>query len=174
MNPFVWRELLWWGDYSHTFRFSAGYELGWKSLVSPFGAFVGVNWEYSQIVLKNCAESGKHHSQAIVPSVGIRFRLWGGSFEREWKPALEIGGAYVCNFKYHGPGGYKLGGLNNGFRGKAALGVEFPNTHDAFLIEYSHNFFNYFNKDYEVDGTRPFEGYKNTFGEIALRYSHSF
>lgn len=173
-RPYWWRDFLLWGDYSHTFKVSAGYELSWKSLTSPFGAFLGVDWEYSQIDLKDCSEAGKHRSQAVVPSAGLRFRLWGGSFERGIKPALEIGGSYVYHFKYHGPNDYDLEALNNGFRGKVALGVDFPKSHTAFLIEYEHEFFKYFNQDYETGGVKPFEGYKNTFGEVSLRISRSF
>lgn len=172
--PLWWRQLFLWGDYSHTFKFSAGYEFTWKSLISPFGAYLGVNWEYSQIALKNCAEDGKHRSQAIVPSAGLRFRLWGNSFERRIKPALEIGGSYVFNFKYHGPNDYDLDALNNGFRGKVALGVEFPYSHTTFLLEYQRDLFKYFDKDFEFNGVKPFDGYKNNFSEISLRISRSF
>lgn len=173
-RPYWWREIFLWGDYSHTFKFSAGYEFSWKSLTSPFGAFLGVDWEYSQIVLKNCAEEGTHRSQAVVPSAGLRFRLWGGNFSRSIKPALEIGGSYVYNFKYYGPNDYELEALNNGLRGKIALGVEFPNEHTTFLLGYERNFFKHFNSDYDYNGIKPFEGYKNSFGEITLRISHSF
>lgn len=173
-RPYWWREVFLWGDYSHTFKFSAGYELSWKSLTSPLGAFLGADWEYSQIDIKNSEESGRHRSQAIVPSAGLRFRLWGGSFDREFKPSLEIGGSYVYNFKYHGPNDYDLDALNNGFRGKVAIGVEMPYEHTTLLLGYERNFFNHFNSDYETNGVKPFENYKNTFGEITLRISHSF
>lgn len=174
-KPFWWRELLW-GDYSHTFNFSAGYELAWKHLISPFGAYAGVNWEYSHYSLKNCAEAGDHISQAIVPGAGLRFRLWGGSFEKQIKPALEIGGAYVCNFKYHGPHNYSKDALNNGFRGHVSLGVELPSIRTTFLIEYQHDFFDKFDTGYTVKetGEQPFKGYSTTHGEVALRGSFSF
>lgn len=173
-QPIWWRQLFLWGDYSHTFKFSAGFELGWKSLVSPFGAYLGVDWEYLQLDIENSAEAGKHRSQAVVPSAGLRFRLWGSSFEREVKPAIEIGGSYVYHFKYYGPNDYGLDALKNGFRGKVALGVEFPSTHTAILLEYEHEFFKHFNQEYEIGGLRPFESYKNTFGEFSLRISRSF
>lgn len=173
-QPYWWRQIVLWGDYSHTFKFSAGYELSWKSLVSPFGAYIGIDWEYLQLDIDNSAEEGKHRSQAVVPSAGLRFRLWGGSFEKGIKPALEIGGSYVYNFKYHGPNDYDLDALNNGLRGKISLGAEFPRAHTAILVEYKHEFFKHFNEDYEHNGTKPFENYKNTFGEISLRLSRSF
>lgn len=172
-KPYWWREMLY-GDYSHTFKVSAGYELSWKSLTSPLGACIGVDWEYSQIALKECAQEGKHRSQAVVPSAGLRFRLWGGSFEKRIKPTIELGGSYVYNFKYHGPNDYDLDALNNGVRGKVALGVDFPVTHTTVLIDYEHDFFKYFNQDYEVNGIKPFEGYKNSFGELSVRISRSF
>lgn len=173
-RPYWWREIFLWGDYSHTFKFSAGYEFSLKSLVSPWGAFLGVDWEYSQIALKNCSEAGNHRSQAIVPSAGLRFRLWGGRFDKNIKPALEIGTSYVYNFKYHGPNDYDLDALNNGFRGKVALGIESPISHTAILVEYEHEFYKHFNPNYEYNNVKPFEGYKNTFGEISLKISHSF
>lgn len=169
-----WRELLW-GDYSHTFDFSAGYELAWKSMVSPFGAYVGVDWEYQQLEIKNSAEAGKHRSQAIVPSAGLRFRLWGGSFEKKCRPALELGAAYVYHFKYNNPNDYDLDALNNGMRGKIALGLEFPTSHSAIVLQYEHDFFDLFNGDYVSDnGNKPFEDYKNTFGQLTLKWSRTF
>lgn len=172
-KPYWWREILI-GDYSHTFKFSAGYELGWKSLTTPFGVYLGVNWEFFQLALRDCAENGKHRSQAIVPSAGIRFRLWSAVYEKSINPAIEIGGAYIYNFKYHGPNGYGIDAINNGLRGKVAAGVDFPNEHTAIFLEYSHNFFNHFNKDFEVNGSKPFADYKNTFGDLSIRLSHSF
>ena len=172
--PYWWRQIFLWGDYSHSFKFSAGYELSWKSLVSPFGAYLGVDWEYSQIDLKECSEAGMHRSQAIVPSAGLRFRLWGGNFEKQIKPALEVGCSYIYNFKYHNPNDYDLDALNNGLRGKVAIGAEFPYSHTTFLLEYKHNFYNHFNQQYEHLGMKPFESYTNTFGEISLRISRSF
>lgn len=172
-RPYWWRELLW-GDYSHTYRFTAGYELSWKSLISPFGAYLDIDWEYNHLVLKKSSEGGSHISQAIVPGLGLRFRLWGGSFEKEVKPALELGGSYVYNYKYRSPSSYDKDALNNGFRGKIGVGVELPYAHTAILLEYEHEFFDHFNKDYEIDGVKPFSGYKNTFGEISLKVSSSF
>lgn len=173
-HPFWWRELLL-GDFSHSFKFNAGYELSWKSLVSPFGAFVGVEWEYNHLRLKNGNEAGAHYSQAIVPNAGLRFRIWGGNFERPIKPSIEISGSYVYHFNYHNDHHYDKDALNNGFRGRIGAGVNF-NNRMTILLQYEQDFFNYFNKDYTPDdgATHPFDGYKTHFGSISLRFSHSF
>lgn len=173
-QPLWWRELLW-GDYSHTFDFSAGYEFAWKSLISPFGAYIGVDWEYQQLEIKNSAEAGMHRSQAVVPSAGLRLRMWGGNFEKTWKPVMEIGAAYVHHFKYNNPNDYGLDALNNGMRGKIAIGIEYPDSHSALVLQYEHDFFDLFNNDYvDANGVKPFAEYKNTFGLLTAKWSRTF
>ena len=170
VKPVAWRQALW-GDYSHTFDFSAGYEVAWKSLVSPFGAYISIDWEYQQFAIENSAEAGKYRTQMVVPSAGLRYRLWGGNFEKKWRPGIEIGAAYVHHFKYNNPHNYDLDAINNGIRGKIALGFEFPYLHSAIILQYEHDFFNLFNQDYIDDnGAKPFADFKSSFGQLNFKY----
>ena len=60
-------------------------------------------------------------------------------------------------------------------RGKIALGLEFPTSHSAIVLQYEHDFFDLFNGDYVSDnGNKPFEDYKNTFGQLTLKWSRTF
>lgn len=173
-KPLTWRQALW-GDYSHTFDFSAGYEVAWKSLVSPFGAYISIDWEYQQLAIENSAEAGKHRTQMVVPSVGLRYRLWGGNFEKKRRPGIEIGAAYVHHFKYNNPHNYDLDAINNGIRGKIALGLEYPSIHSSIIVQYEHDFFNTFNQDYIDDnGAKPFADFKSSFGQLIVKYSRTF
>ena len=173
-KPYWWRELFLWGDYSHTFNFRAGLAFSWKSVVSPFGAYIGADWEYEHLVLSGGSESGGHYSQAIIPNAGLQIRFFGGDFSQDYKPALEIGGSYVHHFKYHNPNDYDLDALNNGFRGKVAAGVNIGER-VTFLLQYEHEFYDHFNKDFTPDGvTYPFKDYKTYFGSLSLRTSYTF
>ena len=174
-RPLWWREFFLWGDYSHTYKFSAGYELYWKSMVSPWGIFAGAEWEYNHLRLKGGNEAGAHYSQAIVPYAGIRVRIGGGTPGRTWMPAFEVSGAYVNNFKYHSEHGYSKDALNNGLRGSFGAGVnisEFSNI----MIRYEHDFFDHFDKDFTPDEgeTYPFEDYNTRFGNLSLTMSVIF
>ena len=165
---FLWRDLLW-GDYSHTFKFSAGYEVAWKSMVSPWGIFAGAEWEYHHLRLKNGNEAGAHYSQAIVPYLGVRYRVGGGTVGKKWMPNFELTGAYVNNFKYHCEHHYDKSALGNGFRGTIGVGINFTEFY-TFTARYEHDFFDHFDKEFTPDGgaTHPFEGYDTNFGSLSF------
>ena len=169
-RPFWWRNLLW-GVYSHTFKFSAGYEVSWKSMVSPWGIFAGAEWEYHHLRLTGGNEVGAHYSQAIVPYAGIRYRIGGGDIEKnkKWMPNFEFTGAYVKNFKYHSEHHYDKSALGNGFRGTIGVGFNFKEFY-SINLRYEHDFFDHFDQDFTPDDgtTYPFEGYKTRFGDLYI------
>ena len=170
VKPYWWRDIFLWGDYSHTFKFAAGAQLGWTSEDSPVGFFVGADWEYLQLCLEECAEAGMHRSQAVAPYGGLRIKL--GDPENYCYPVVEVGATYVYNFKYHNPHDYDLKALNNGVRGHASIGLGVGSS--AIMLEYEHEFFKHFYTDHSENGFKPFESYKNTFGQISLRYTTTF
>jgi hypothetical protein len=97
--PYWWREIFLWGDYSHDLDISAGYELNWKSLTTPFGAYIAADYEFRQLHMRiNDGEAHRIKSQAIIPSAGIRLHF--GSFEHLVRPLLSVGAGYVYNLKY--------------------------------------------------------------------------
>ena len=167
-RPFWWRNLLL-GDYSHTFKISAGYEVAWKSTVSPWNVFGGAEWEYNHLRLDGGDEAGAHYSQAVIPYAGIRYRIGGGKLQKAWMPTFELTGAYVNNFKYHSEHHYDKSALGNGFRGSIGAGVYFTEMFYA-IIRYEHDFFDHFNKNFTPDNgaTRPFENYNTRFGGLSL------
>lgn len=169
----------WWGflaaDLKHDYNFSYGYEISWVSKVVPVGAYIGIDYEWRQVCLEEGLLAGRHQTQAILPSAGIRVHLLGIGFERShnWNIVLEGGASFNYATKYTSFFDWGRSAVNNGFRSR--LGIAFSTQRfGAYYVRWEHDMYDFFNQNFSMpDGSKPFEGIRNDFNHVVFGWAKS-
>lgn len=167
----------WWSifypDMVHDYNFSIGYEFSWKSLLMPFGAYFGLDFEWRQLCIDKGTLTGKHRVRAFLPSAGVRLYLLGNRFEREhsWNIVADCGGSYNIPVWYSNFFNWSIDALGRGFRSRLGIGVS-TLDYGCLYIRWEKDLYNFFNTDFCLpDGRHPFENQSNLFSSIIVGWS---
>lgn len=130
-----------------------GYYLNWRAPFFGFGIFGGMDYEWRNFVIAYPYPSIAYNKiQAIVPTVGARYRLINPMKEIEGFPfniALEAGISFVINTAYNNSEGYGTDALNNGFRSILGIAIT-TNRFGALHVRWTKDLYNLFNRNYEA------------------------
>ncbi len=128
-----------------------GYYLNWRSTFSGLGFFGGLDYEWRNFVIHYPYPSMSYNKiQALVPTVGVRYRLLSPLKEIEGFPfniCLEAGISYVINTSYVNSDDYSLEALNNGFRPVLGIAVT-TNRFGSIHLRWTKDLYNLFNNDF--------------------------
>ncbi|MBP3762551.1 MAG: hypothetical protein J6I49_01575 [Bacteroidales bacterium] len=176
-GPYWWRCLLT-GDFRHDYNFSLGYSVYWRSLQIPFDAQLGLNYEWRGVSIANGSLAGLHKTEALVPTVGLTWRILGTAIEREDNMNILFGvtASYVSPTNYNDPLYLGSNAVNGGARFGISLGYEgVMGDYDIFsdysgisklriTLRYEWDTFDYFN----IPGT------KGKLGNLILSWGYIF
>lgn len=132
-----------------------GYWINWRSHFSGIGGFFGIDYEWkSFMVFYPYPNTSYNKIQALVPSIGLRYRLLNPMKEIEGFPfnvVIEGGMSFVVNTKYDNSCGYGLDALNNGFRLMLGIAVT-TNRFGSIHVRWTKDLYQLFDKDYKATG----------------------
>lgn len=144
-----------------------GIEYRANDLLSCFGYYINFDYKNQGLIFGD----DKYTVHKWSPGLGVYFKL--ADFTSKIQPVLEIGAAYDFAFKSKSPYDYDKEAFNSGFVGIASLGLAFSKIHTMFSIQYSRNFYNFFNEKYESNmGLTPFQGLKRNNSYIMFKITH--
>lgn len=137
-------------------------KIGWQPEQIPVGFYarIGYRHENFQTRLDETHEWTKHRLNCLRPGVCIRISPLENMI-REYGvcPILDIGSNYDYYLSYKGEYGNDKSQLNNGISTFFGIGVKSEHGNSLMLTLDRQNY-NLFNKDYEVDGLKPYEDVK--------------
>ena len=170
-----------WGPKSYSkqdwrFRsFSAGYHIGWLSRISPIGFDFQADFAQEGYELKfpDIEEKMKTTKQMLSTTLLAKIRLMKYESNRI-NPVIGIGGSYNYTLRYKDDITHDKDALNNGFTGIIDLGFINTEAHIQWSLRYEHTFYNFYNKDFELNGMKIYEDSKSTFGRIGAVFTYSF
>lgn len=169
-------------DGNHFFGFKAvdlfrdfeyNLKLGWQPSQIPVGFYakVGYRHENFETKLPDENEWTKHRLNCLRPGIGIRISpLENMIDDYKWCPIIEIGSTYDYYLSYKGVYGKDKNQLNNGVSTCIGVGAKFR-TGAAVMLTFDRQNYDLFNKDFTVDGVKPFENVETNHFNIQLSMS---
>ena len=143
-SPKWWRGFLW-PDFDCNYNVSLGYSVSYTSFGIPFGIEFGIRHEWQGVRVPEGWLAGMHRTTAVVPSIGVIWRILGENGLPELASNIDLIGKlyYVRNITYNNPLHLGENVVNDGFR--ASLGVAYELDGGFFSINYERDCFDYFN-----------------------------
>ena len=155
-------------------NYSIGYQVGYMSRMFPLGFSAQVDYERraTKAKMPGMEHYTRYAKQMVVPTVLLSCRF-GDYATRNYNIVAEIGGSYDYTFKCKGD--YTdTESVNNGFTGIVGIGYVNTLSHVSVSLRYEHDFYDYFNTDFTVDGMKPYEGIQTKHGQLAVYFSVGF
>lgn len=145
-------------------------KLGWQPEQFPVGFYarVGFRHENFQTRISEDEEWAKHRLNCLRPGICIRISPLENMI-REYGlcPIFDIGSNYDYHLSYKGKYGNDKSQLNNGISTYLGIGVKSEQGNSLVLTLDRENY-DLFNKDFTVDGIKPYENTKTNRYNIKL------
>jgi hypothetical protein len=154
-------------DFEYSLKF------GWQPHQIPVGFYarVGYRHENFETRISEADEWTKHRINYLRPGIGIRISPLENLIEEyDWCPIIEIGSTYDLYLSYNGAYGNDKNQLNNGISLCVSLGAKFESG-SALMLTFDRQNYNLFNKEYTVDGIKPYENTESNHFNISLSFS---
>lgn len=154
-------------DFEYSLKF------GWQPQQIPVGVYarVGYRHENFETRFSNEDEWTKHRLNCLRPGIGIRISpLENMIDDYDWCPIIEIGSTYDYYLSYKGAYGEDKDQLNNGTSMSIGIGAKFR-TGSAIMLTVDRQNYDLFNKDFTVNGVKPFENVETSRLNIQLSMS---
>lgn len=176
------KRFRWWGG-----NYSMGIKGGYMSYNIPLGFYVGVYYSHQrwEVEMPGTDYYTQFNKSMICPEAILRFRF-GSYYDSKICPLLDIGGCYNYAFKSNNKSwqvpssgisvapSKDLDVVNNGYTGILGIGVLFPSSHINLMLMYRHDYYNYFNNNYTINGVKPYDGWKTQRGALSLAVEYGF
>lgn len=155
--------------------FSVGYHVGWLSRIAPIGFDFQADYaqEGYKLKLPESEEKMKITKQMLSATLLAKIRLMKYESNR-LNPVIGIGGSYNYALHYKDDIIHDKDAVNNGFMGIVDLGFINTEAHIQWSLRYEHTFYDFYNKDFELDGKKIFEDSNSSFGRIGAVLTYSF
>lgn len=154
-------------DFEYSLKF------GWQPSQVPVGFYARVGYRHENFETRMSEDDGwsKHRINCLRPGISIRISpLENMIDECKWCPIIEVGSTYDYYLSYKGIYGKDKDQLNNGVSLCCGLGVKFKSG-AAVMLTLDHQNYDLFNKNYTVDGLKPYESTKTTHFNIGMSLS---
>lgn len=154
-------------DFEYSIKF------GWQPVQIPVGFYAKVGYRHENFETRVSEEDEwtKHRINCLRPGIGIRISpLENMIDDYDWCPIIEIGSTYDYYIGYRGAYGSDKSQLNNGVSLCVSLGAKFESG-VAIMLTFDHQNYDLFNKDYTVDGMKPYENTETKHFNISLSLS---
>ena len=166
-NTFGFKGVDLFRDFEYSLKF------GWQPPQIPVGFYarVGYRHENFETRMSETDEWTKHRINCLRPGIGIRISpLENLIDEYDWCPIIEIGSTYDYYLSYKGAYGSDKDQLNNGVSLCIGLGAKFESG-TALMLTFDRQNYDLFNKDFTVDGLKPYENTETNHFNISLSLS---
>ncbi len=157
-------------DLFRDFEYSV--KLGWQPVQIPVGFYarLGFRHENFETRMPNMDWS-KNRLNCLRPGIGIRISPLENMVDGYgWCPVLEIGSTYDYYLSYKGAYGDSKDQINNGISLNAGLGVKLESGIAIMLLVDKENY-DLFNKDFVVDGIKPYENTESSHLNVSVSMS---
>lgn len=139
--------------------FEYSLKIGWQPIQVPVGFYARIGYQHENFNtrLSEADEWTKHRIDCIKPGLVLRISPLENLLEDEdgLCPIIEIGSTYDYYVGYKGAYGNDKKQLNNGVSTYLGLGWKFANG-AAFVISFDQANYDLFNRDFVVDGIKPY------------------
>lgn len=142
-------------DFEYSLKF------GWQPQQIPVGFYAKIGYKHENFNSRIDENSNwtKHRINTFRPGLGIKVspleNLLGN---KAFCPVFEIGSTYNYHFNYKGGMNSDVKELNNGISAHIAVGAKMKSG-TALFLRFEKDTYDLFNKDYTVNGVKPYEGY---------------
>lgn len=154
-------------DFEYSLKF------GWQPSEIPVGFYakVGYRHENFETRLNGEEEWTKHRLNCLRPGISIRISpLENMIYEYSWCPIIEIGSTYDYYLSYKGAYDKDKNQLNNGISTCIGIGAKFESG-SAIMLTFDRQNYDLFNKDFTVNGVKPYENVETNHFNIQLSMS---
>lgn len=154
-------------DFEYSLKF------GYQPTQIPVGFYarVGYRHENFETRLSDTDDWTKHRLNCLRPGLGIRISPMENLLdEHAVCPIIELGGYYDYYLSYKGAYGKDKDQLNNGVSLYVGIGIK-GESGTAFMLTFDHENYDLFNKDFMVNGVKPYADTKTTHFNISLSCS---
>lgn len=166
-NTFGFKAVDLFRDFEYSLKF------GWQPRQIPVGFYarVGYRHENFETRLTDHDDWAKHRINCLRPGLGIRISpLENLIDDGGWCPIVEIGGYYDCYLSYKGAYGDDKNQLNNGVSAYIGIGIK-GESGTALMLTFDKENYDLFNKDFTVNGVKPYANTESTHFNISLSLS---
>lgn len=166
-NTFGFKGVDLFRDFEYSLKF------GWQPAQIPVGFYarVGFRHENFETRMSETDEWTKHRINCLRPGIGIRISpLENMIDDYNWCPIIEVGSTYDYYLSYKGAYGSDKNQLNNGVSLCLGIGAKF-NSGTAIMLTFDHQNYDLFNKDFTINGTKPYEDTETNHFNISLSLS---
>lgn len=166
-NTFGFKAVDLFRDFEYSLKF------GWQPRQIPVGFYarVGYRHENFETRLTDNDDWTKHRINCLRPGLGIRISPLENMLEESgWCPIVEIGGYYDYYLSYKGAYGDDKDQLNNGVSANIGIGIK-GESGTAIMLTFEKENYDLFNKDFTVNGVKPYADTKSTHFNISLSCS---
>lgn len=155
LRPFGFKCVDLFRDFEYSLKF------GWQPRQIPVGVYAKVGYRHenfnSRIDENN--DWTKHRINTFRPGIGIKISPFENLLAHHvFCPVFELGSSYNIHFSYKGGKKNDVKELNNGISIHAAVGAKMK-TGTGFFLRFEKDNYDLFNKDYTINGVKPYEGY---------------
>lgn len=153
--------------------FEYSLKLGWQPEQIPVGFYarIGYRHENFQTRMSEADEWTKHRLNCLRPGICIRISpLENMIGNYGFCPIVDIGSNYDYYLSYKGRYGNDKSQLNNGVSTFIGIGLKDGNG-NALMLTYDRQNYNLFNKDFTIDGVKPYEDTQTKHFNFALSLS---
>lgn len=154
-------------DFEYSLKF------GWQPAQIPVGFYarVGYRHENFETKISDVDDWTKHRINCLRPGIGIRISPLENLIDKHnWCPIIEIGSTYDYYLNYKGVYGKDKDQLNDGISWCVGLGVKYKSG-TALMLTLDCQNYDLFNKDYTINGMKPYENTESKHFNISLSFS---
>lgn len=154
-KPFGFKAVDLFRDFEYSLKF------GWQPRQIPVGLYAKVGYKHENFNTRIDENSNwtKHRINTFRPGLGIKVSPFENLLgHNAFCPVFEIGSTYNYHFNYKGGVNGDVKELNNGISAHIAVGAKMKSG-TALFLRFEKDTYDLFNKDYTVNGVKPYEGY---------------
>jgi hypothetical protein len=166
-NMFGFKAVDLFRDFEYSLKF------GWQPRQLPVGFYARVGYRHENFQTRHQGNDNwtKHRINCLRPGLGIRVSPLENMVRKNgWCPIVDVGGYYDYYISYKGTYGNDKDQLNNGVSTYIGIGLK-NESGTAFMLTFDNENYDLFNKDFTVDGVKPYADTKSTHFNISFSCS---
>lgn len=152
--------------------FEYSLKIGWQPVQIPVGFYARIGYRHENFETKMPnMDWSKNRLNCLRPGIGIRISPLENMIDNYgWCPVVELGSTYDYYLSYKGAYGDSKDQINNGLSLNVGIGVKVESGAAVMLTLDKENY-DLFNKDFIVDGIKPYENTETNHFNVSISLS---